>query len=127
MANDNEDIAWREYNVHKDYGRPDILSAQEDEDASHQQPVDIFAPRDAYDTQEYSFDGINGKVTITLREQKDYDVSTGMAIWKGSEILCQYMINHPDLIRNKRVLELGAGVGLCGVVSAKVLGASSVL
>ena len=120
------DVAWREYNVHEDYGN---TNNQTQEEEASNQPVDIFAPKeeDAYEVHEYNFDGDCEKVTIALREQKDYDVSTGMSVWKGSEILCQYSIRHLDLIRDKRVLELGAGVGLCGVVSAKVIGASSVL
>ncbi|KAL7537725.1 hypothetical protein ACHAXR_008020 [Thalassiosira sp. AJA248-18] len=134
-----EDVAWREYNVHTDYGNvqqhTNGQTREEEEELLHQQPVDIFAPKeeDAYEIHKYNFEvssdkkGKESNAAITLREQRDYDVSTGMSVWKGSEILCQYLIEHPDLIRNKRILELGAGVGLCGIVSAKVLGASSVL
>mmetsp|Transcript_20165 Transcript_20165/g.43807 ORF Transcript_20165/g.43807 Transcript_20165/m.43807 type:complete len:242 (-) Transcript_20165:217-942(-) len=113
----NNDVDWREYNIHA-----------QDEEETHQ-PVDIFAPReeDVYEIHKYNFDVENENATITLREQSDYDVSTGMSVWKGSEILCQYLTKHPDLIREKRILELGAGVGLCGIVSAKVIGASYVL
>jgi len=48
------------------------------------------------------------------------------ALWLGSEILCQYLVEHPELIVGKRVLELGAGIGLCGL-GALHLGASNVL
>mmetsp|Transcript_23547 Transcript_23547/g.50838 ORF Transcript_23547/g.50838 Transcript_23547/m.50838 type:complete len:307 (+) Transcript_23547:332-1252(+) len=141
MTENENDVAWREYNIHDDYNKTTTSdnnqSQEEDNNDEQQQPVDIFATQeDPYDVQEYTFpdknhgdDDNNGKtqITIILREQKDYDVSTGMSVWKGSEILCQYLIEHPHVIRGKKVLEVGAGVGLCGVVSAKVLGASSVL
>jgi predicted nicotinamide N-methyase len=123
------DIVWREYNVHDDYDARSQNNKQEtqddDEEEETHQPVDIFAPQ-AEDTYAIHEETI-GNVTITLRQQEDYEVSTGMSVWKGSEILCQYLIQHPDLVCDKRVLELGAGVGLCGIVSGKVLGASSVL
>ena len=116
----SSDDTWREYDIH----------TEEDGATSHQ-PVDIFATaeeQDAYQSREYTFTHpSDGKeVTISLREQEDYEVSTGTSIWKGSEILCDYLIAHPDRIRGKRVLELGAGVGLCGIVCAKLLGAAAV-
>ncbi|GJD09174.1 Methyltransferase-like protein 23 [Galdieria sulphuraria] len=42
--------------------------------------------------------------------------------WPSSFILSKYIEMHPELIQNKCVLELGAGIGLPGLVSA-VLGA----
>lgn len=125
MARNGDDVAWREYNVHTD----DANGGDDDDQAQEEpRPVDLFAPReDAYEIQEYGFDGEGGRITVRLRQRDDYDVSTGMAVWKGSEILCRYLVRRPDLIRDKRVLELGAGVGLCGTISARVLKASSVL
>lgn len=43
--------------------------------------------------------------------------STGLTIWKAAHFLCEYMVEHSDEIRNKSVLELGAGLGLCGILA----------
>ena len=111
-----DDSNWREYNVHG--------SADDDE---HQQ-FDIFASNnsdDAYETLQYDIDEFN--LTINLRSEKEYDKSTGMSIWTGSEVMCTYLRRHPDVIHKKKVLELGAGCGLCGLVCRMALEAASVL
>mmetsp|Transcript_16453 Transcript_16453/g.30581 ORF Transcript_16453/g.30581 Transcript_16453/m.30581 type:complete len:283 (-) Transcript_16453:143-991(-) len=43
--------------------------------------------------------------------------SSGLALWTCSQILSAYLADHPELVRDKRVLELGAGLGLCGIVA----------
>ena len=39
--------------------------------------------------------------------------------------LCRHLVDNPALVRGRRVLELGSGTGLCGIVAAK-LGAAEV-
>jgi predicted nicotinamide N-methyase len=52
--------------------------------------------------------------------------STGLTLWRAAPILCNYLIDHSaSLVKGKHLLELGAGMGLSGVV-AGALGASSV-
>jgi predicted nicotinamide N-methyase len=51
--------------------------------------------------------------------------STGLTLWRAAEHLCQYMVQHSELIQGKRVVELGAGLGLCGILAHR-LGGSSV-
>lgn len=43
--------------------------------------------------------------------------STGLTLWRASEHLCDYLVNHTELLKNKRILELGAGLGLCGILA----------
>lgn len=127
----NSDIAWREYDVHAERGSDESPTGGEDAAASYR-PADIFAPAEeaAYEVHDYAFDGDDGRaVTISLRARPDYDVSTGLSVWAGAELLCRYLTARPapTVLRGKRVLELGAGAGLCGLVAARVLGAASVL
>jgi predicted nicotinamide N-methyase len=47
----------------------------------------------------------------------------GFLLWESSVALSRWLAVRPELVRGKRVLELGAGVGLAGLV-AQSLGAS---
>ncbi|GMH93308.1 hypothetical protein TrVE_jg10773 [Triparma verrucosa] len=42
----------------------------------------------------------------------------GLRCWEAGYFLAEFFLCHPEIIRNKRVLELGAGVGLTGLVCA---------
>jgi Lysine methyltransferase len=49
----------------------------------------------------------------------------GAQLWSVSHILCRELAAHPALVRGRRVLELGSGTGLVGIVAA-ALGAQLV-
>src|SRR5690554_5488777 len=66
---------------------------------------------------------------ITLRESRGLLATagvTGFRTWEAGLHLGQYLCRHPDIIRGKRVLELGAGTGYVAVLCAKYLGATKV-
>jgi predicted nicotinamide N-methyase len=48
------------------------------------------------------------------------------AAWPGGQALARYVLDHPDLVRSRSVLDLGSGSGLVAVAAA-LAGASSVL
>ncbi len=52
--------------------------------------------------------------------------STGLTLWRASKLLCNYLSSNPHIVRNKHVIELGAGLGLCGLLTY-YLGAKSVV
>src|SRR6185369_6635065 len=35
--------------------------------------------------------------------------------WPGGQALARYLIDRPELVRGKRVLDFGSGSGLCGI------------
>eukprot|EP01112_Ceratiomyxa_fruticulosa_P014958 TRINITY_DN4345_c0_g3_i3.p1 TRINITY_DN4345_c0_g3~~TRINITY_DN4345_c0_g3_i3.p1 ORF type:complete len:174 (+),score=38.16 TRINITY_DN4345_c0_g3_i3:42-524(+) len=46
---------------------------------------------------------------------------TGLLLWPASHTLCNYFVKKPDIFRDQNyVLELGSGVGLCGILSGLV-------
>ena len=46
--------------------------------------------------------------------------------WAGGQALGRYLLDHPEMVRGKRVLDIGAGSGLVGLAAAKA-GAAEVL
>ncbi|KAF0691397.1 Aste57867_17365 [Aphanomyces stellatus] len=43
--------------------------------------------------------------------------STGLTLWRAGDFLSDYMFKNKDLFAGKRVLELGSGLGLCGILA----------
>jgi len=62
-------------------------------------------------------------VTLTLIQQPGMHI--GSHLWPVSMALCKYFELTPELVANKKVIELGAGIGLLGLVIAR-LGAAHV-
>src|ERR1700735_756687 len=46
--------------------------------------------------------------------------------WAGGQALARYILDHPTLIADKRVLDIGSGSGLVGIAASRV-GAANVL
>lgn len=46
--------------------------------------------------------------------------------WAGGQALARYILDHPDIIAGKRVLDIGSGSGLVAIAAART-GAASVL
>lgn len=62
-------------------------------------------------------------ITVMLNDIVD---GTGGSFWDASVILLKFFENNPDHIFNKKVLELGSGLGITSI-AVKVLGASHVI
>lgn len=92
--------------------------------------MDPFQDQNPFDTFQFEFQVTNGTtktIPITLGGYKtDADQvwkSTGLTICKAAETLGKYMSENSDLIQHQAVLELEAGLGLCGIL-AHCLGAT---
>lgn len=98
------DIAWREHNIHGDDREEDKAFV-----------FNLFdQEEDPFQLLEFEFGDLP---KILVKGQPECPNSTGLAIWVGAETLCGYLVRHPNLIRDKQVLELGAGTGLVGLTA----------
>ncbi|CAG4911450.1 unnamed protein product [Colias eurytheme] len=70
----------------------------------------------------------NLKNIVTMKETKNMVINgtTGMKTWEAALILADWIISHKDLFKNKKVLELGSGVGFTGICVAKLCEISSI-
>ncbi|RXW17043.1 hypothetical protein EST38_g8819 [Candolleomyces aberdarensis] len=46
--------------------------------------------------------------------------TTGLRTWTAAFFLAQYLLQNPDIVLQKRVLELGSGIGFTGIVVGTV-------
>lgn len=129
-AINSNDIAWREYNIHGELEEDNAFDLFASNDLCYEDFSYTLTTKDKSNKERNHSHPSQGKEAnsfpkLQLRVSQDYSNSTGTVIWKGAEIMSEYLQRNPTLVRGKRVLELGAGVGLCGLV-AHHLGASHV-
>ncbi|XP_076441598.1 protein-lysine N-methyltransferase EEF2KMT-like [Babylonia areolata] len=46
--------------------------------------------------------------------------TTGLSTWQAAQHLAEWIVENPDVLRDKRVVELGCGLGLTGLVACRV-------
>ncbi|KAM7349617.1 protein-lysine N-methyltransferase EEF2KMT isoform 2-T2 [Cochliomyia hominivorax] len=65
---------------------------------------------------------IEPNIYFTIKESKGFvaEGTTGLCSWQASLALADYFIQNPNIISGKRVIELGAGTGLCGLIIFKM-------
>jgi len=66
-----------------------------------------------------SDDEIDGSKDIVGDQAFDIDL-LGLDIWPAAVILCEYLSQNENLVRGKKIIELGAGVGLPCLVAGKI-------
>lgn len=88
---------------------------------------DLFQDLDPEDKFDYEFvlpkDGRKVKLHLEGVKQELGQTlkSTGLTIWPAAPILCTYLTEHgEELLQGKNVLELGAGLGLAGLLAANM-------
>jgi predicted nicotinamide N-methyase len=91
----------------------------------------VNEPRDAIMGRYFAYDADAGLeiagTTIHVQETPNIpEVGTGLNVWDGAILLAKHLELSPELVKGKRVLELGAGCGLVGI-AAGVLGAKEVV
>ena len=69
-------------------------------------------------------DGDSAATTILIHqvtERQSAQKDVGFVMWPSAVVLSRWLVSNPDEVRGKRVLELGSGCGLTGLVAAKIL------
>ncbi|KAF9967595.1 70-kilodalton heat shock protein, partial [Mortierella alpina] len=75
----------------------------------------------------YSLDRTCSKVVTVMEEQTTISSgTTGLRTWEASFWLAEYLIDHPDMLEGKNVVDIGCGVGFLGIACA-LLGAKQVV
>eukprot|EP00611_Tribonema_gayanum_P006933 TRINITY_DN16274_c0_g1_i1.p1 TRINITY_DN16274_c0_g1~~TRINITY_DN16274_c0_g1_i1.p1 ORF type:complete len:296 (-),score=68.01 TRINITY_DN16274_c0_g1_i1:23-862(-) len=81
---------------------------------------------DAPPTQPGAGDAVTIELSGVSPELGQTLASTGLTVWTAARHLAHYLFHIRDQIAGRTVIELGAGLGLCGILCAK-LGASVVV
>lgn len=127
-ANDKDELEWREWHIH------DRCENEQDDEFL----FNFFSSKDDSTLQTNALEikssvtmgsgaTIGSSIRISIRDYETFQNSTGLSLCRGAYVLAQYLIDHPQTVCDKvGVVELGAGVGLCGLL-AHLLGARRVV
>lgn len=85
----------------------------------------LALPGRAYD-ESTGYRILGNSQLIRIKERPNQSDATAFTVWDGGILLADYLQACPEQVRGKRVLELGAGLGLSGLTAAAV-GATCVL
>lgn len=69
---------------------------------------------------------LNSELTIQICPSNNSNLCTGGSVWHASVALSRYLLQNPEIVKGKNVIELGSGCGLAGIVCA-ILGANKVI
>jgi predicted nicotinamide N-methyase len=113
---DTKETPWIDAWIRWERDSKEIYVDDDEEEIDNQElhPTDTFS---------YCFDvGKNEQINITLEgfelECEEVWSSTGLTIWKSSQHLCQYLIDNKEMLEGDcHVLEVGSGLGKCGILA----------
>ncbi|CAE7726875.1 eef1akmt3 [Symbiodinium pilosum] len=97
------------------------------------EPADVLQPKKAYLLQGepmvlFNNPALSQAIMVEQEVEKNRsgEDCTGCIVWPSAHSMCAHLCAHPELVRGKRVVELGAGTGLVGLVCS-ALGAAEVV
>lgn len=78
--------------------------------------------------QTRKFNIINGN-TVTLKEQTLFrsNGEEGLHLWESAIVMSRWSCLHPEIFKEKRVIELGSGCGLLGITLAKYINSKELI
>mmetsp|Transcript_56664 Transcript_56664/g.63343 ORF Transcript_56664/g.63343 Transcript_56664/m.63343 type:complete len:318 (+) Transcript_56664:58-1011(+) len=134
MTGNEDDIRWTDASIR--WPEDKVVSILDGDDDINGPVFDIFAD-DPHEIFNFRFvtKEVNSTITNTIQlnihgyktDSDEVWQSTGLTLWKASKYLCHYMCEHVDELQNQRVLELGAGLGLNGILAHRLAPNSSVV
>jgi SAM-dependent methyltransferase len=90
---------------------------------------DLFGEKDPRNDFRYLIPATNTTICLTGFKVDSHETacSTGVTLWKAAPLLSNFISLHSEsFVKGRQVLEIGAGLGLCGIV-ANHLGAKQVV
>jgi predicted nicotinamide N-methyase len=70
-------------------------------------------------------DDDDGKITILINQvtsrRQSAQKDVGFVMWPSAVVLARWIVSNPNEFRGKRILELGSGCGLAGLVAGKII------
>eukprot|EP00571_Detonula_confervacea_P000451 CAMPEP_0172315650 /NCGR_PEP_ID=MMETSP1058-20130122/25873_1 /TAXON_ID=83371 /ORGANISM="Detonula confervacea, Strain CCMP 353" /LENGTH=292 /DNA_ID=CAMNT_0013029775 /DNA_START=100 /DNA_END=975 /DNA_ORIENTATION=+ len=129
-----EEVQWTDDSIRWEGGLHVKKAADESDkesDDDEDYVVDPFKDPDPFELFSFQFERPGDKSSCDGEKDKLIDIqirgyktdadevwqSTGLTLWRASDYLCQYQMENLNLFQNKRVLELGAGLGLNGILA----------
>jgi hypothetical protein len=90
-----------------------------EEEEEEEQTLYSFFVNEDYVEKKWSFKNVKDlSILCSSMSSTDYDL-TGQIVWPASVILSWFIDHNCDLFKGKKVIELGAGCGLAGILAAK--------
>jgi predicted nicotinamide N-methyase len=78
-----------------------------------------------YRKEEEDDDDDDGKITILINQvtsrRQSAQKDVGFVMWPSAVVLARWIVSNPNEFRGKRILELGSGCGLAGLVAGKIV------
>ena len=132
-GSDEKETPWIDAWIRWERDSKDIV---DDDDSKDEDEGQKEEDEEAIPTESYAFQyplppllsGSKAQPTFINIELKGYPSeseqiwnSTGLTLWRSSHYLCEYLIEHcEELCTNKAVLEVGSGLGRCGILAHKL-------
>lgn len=133
---DEKETRWIDAWIRWERNSKDVYNSEDDgeeeNDGALLAPTDTFSfryPRRPADDGE---DNVREFIDIELRgypsESEQTWNSTGLTLWRSSEHLCDYLVQNAHLLQpNKRILEIGSGLGRCGILASQLMSRDSAI
>lgn len=127
-----QETTWIDAWIRWDRGSKDIIADEEEEEEDRVPPTAEFSFEYRFPTT--TKDVNTNTINLTLKgfpsESEQIWNSTGLTLWPSSHYLCQYLVDHHNHLLlssdNRtmiRAVELGSGLGRCGLLLHRVLAA----
>ncbi|EFA77851.1 hypothetical protein PPL_09349 [Heterostelium album PN500] len=80
---------------------------------------DLFPPSEDIEIYKYNFGDLELSIRGQELQNQNIQPSTGLLPWPAASIMSSFIAKHNELFVDKNVLELGTGVGICGLIASR--------